>query len=1212
MERTLGIDLGTNSIGWAVVLNYDDHTELQDAGSLIFPEGVAREKGNERPAVETRTNARATRRHYFRRRLHKIELLKALIANDMCPHLSEDDLALWRSRKIYPTDPAFLEWQRTSGNDNPYFVRNEALNTILDLSNRHDRHLLGRALYHLAQRRGFLSNRKEQTKEADGVVKKGISELSALMEESGCRYLGEYFYSLYTTGGKIRTRHTDRLKHTEKEFYAICEQQSLPDELVKQLHRAIFFQRPLKSQKGLVGKCTFETSRSRCPVSHPAFEEYRMLSFLNNIRVLTAGSSVWRPLSAQERSEAIPLFYRKSKDSFDFEDIAKKIAGKGGYSFRDDRRETPYKFNYRMSTSVSGCPVTAGLRGIFGDDWVNSLCEVYTLAAGKTPQQIVNDVWHTLYSFDSEEKLRQWAVDRLQLTPEQAESFTKIKVPQGYASLSLKAIRKILPYLREGIRYDEAVFVANLDAVLPVAIRDDEERKAEVTEEIIETLQSFDENPLRKTLTKQQAVRSILEDLPGIDYSRLDRLYHPSKLNVYPDAELNAAGELLLGSPRTSSIRNPMAMRALFKLRHLINRLLREGKIDRTTRINIEFARELNDANMRKAIERYQRENEQNRKKYAAEIRTLYKEATGQDIEPSETDILKYQLWEEQQHRCLYTGEQISITSFIGPDPAYDIEHTIPRSLGGDDSQANKTLCNARFNRMEKRAKLPSQLPGHDVIMERIESLGWNRRIDDLANEIARIKTSGASTKEIKDGMIQKRHYLKMKLDYWRGKLQRFTMEEVPEGFTNRQGVDIGIIGRYAREYLRSLFHSEERQIFTVKGLTTAEFRKMWGLQNEYAKKERINHCHHTIDAITIACIGRREYQQWAEYLRRADDWCFSGGKKPVFEKPWPTFTEDVIRIADHVLVVHDSPDNTLKQSRKALRKKGHRLYGSDGKPLFCQGDTARAMLHKQTYYGAIDCGGEVRYVVRVPVDSLAEKDIDKIVDPAVKARVKEALAERGFKHLFESPIWMNEAKGIAIKKVRVFSPSVTKPLHIKRHRDVSKHDYKQQYHVANDSNYCLAIYEGSTGKGKPKRSFMLVNNLEAVSRCKRGEEIVPLSDAADLPLKWLLKVGTMVLFYEKSPKELADCSREELARRLYKVTGLSLNSPEYARIDLRFHQEARPSTDSQAKNKNGRWQQGEDIRPGIIALHTQFNALVEGQDFSISETGEITFTHPL
>lgn len=1213
-SKTLGLDLGTNSIGWAIVNHDDSGTALEDAGVLIFQEGVARPEGKEKPAVEKRTKSKGARRHYFRRRLRKIELLKVLVSHNMCPVVSDDELENWRNEKLYPKNEEFLLWQRTNGDDNPYFARYEALNTILDLSNIQHRYLLGRAFYHLVQRRGFLSNRKDQSKKTEGVVKGKINGLTSLMKDYDCDYLGELFYILYRDNKKIRNNSTDRLQHIEKEFYAICNKQNLSPELVKELHRAIFYQRPLKSQKGLVGKCIFETNKARCPLSHPAFEEYRMLSFINNIKVKTHDDSDFRPLTNDERNQIKPLFFRKSKDSFDFEDIAKKIAGKGNYSFRDDKIETAYKFNFRMTASVSGCPTTAGLIGIFGDDWIDTVCSTYLHANNKTERDIINDVWHVLYSFDSDEKLVKWAMLNLQLDEKEAKSFTEIKIQQGYASLSLKAINKILPFLRAGMRYDEAVFVANLDYVLPDNIKNDDKRRNEIIYEIACIVANYHENPLKKTYTKEQLVKGYLEDIPDIDFNKLQRLYHPSKLNIYPDATVNSEGKLLLGSPRTSSVRNPMAMRALFKLRHLINQLLIEGKINRDTRINIEFARGLNDANKRKAIERFQREREKQHKDYYDKIKTLYKDTTGCDIEPTETDILKYQLWEEQKKICLYTGEQIGIADFLGDNPKYDIEHTIPRSLGGDDSQMNKTLCNSVYNRSVKKNILPAKLPDAEKIMSRIESLNWQQEIAKLRKKIDGIRTSGAATKDAKDDMIQNRHYLKMKLDYLHGKLERFTMQEVPEGFTNRQGVDIGIIGKYAKEYLKTLFKSEERQIFIVKGATTAEFRTMWGLQPEYTKKERINHTHHAIDAITIACIGRGAYQRWAEYTRNYDTFKFFGGEKPIFAKPWTTFTEDVKKYVQNILVVHNTPDNTLKQSRKVLKKRGKQLRGADGKLLYQQGDTARAMLHEETYYGAINRNGDIKYVLRVPLNLLSEKDIYKnIVDGAVREKVKQALELRGFKHLLESKIWMNEEKGIEIKKVRI-EKSVKKPLDTKKHRDLSKHPHKQSYHVKNELNYCMAIYEGMTNKGKMKRSFRIVNNLDAVKLKKSGNDLVPLSDNDDQPLKWLLKVGTMVLFYENSPAELIDCSQEQLTKRLYKVSGFSIHSGEngkgLARINLLYHQEARKSKD--ISYKNGIWKQGEELRPGIIVLHTQFNALVQGRDFTISETGEISFTHNL
>lgn len=87
-------------------------------------------------------------------------------------------------------------------------------------------------------------------------------------------------------------------------------------------------------------------------------------------------------------------------------------------------------------------------------------------------------------------------------------------------------------------------------------------------------------------------------------------------------------------------------------------------------------------------------------------------------------------------------------------------------------------------------------------------------------------------------------------------------MESVPEGFSRRQGTDISVISKYARLYLKSLF----KHVYTVKGIATSDFRKIWGIQDIYSKKERVNHVHHCIDAIVIACTGLDEYNKLGAY----------------------------------------------------------------------------------------------------------------------------------------------------------------------------------------------------------------------------------------------------------------------------------------------------------------------------------------------------------
>ncbi len=1214
--KTLGIDLGTNSIGWAIVENQETSKRLLDRGVNIFQVGMKVEKNVESPTVSKRTEARASRRKYFRQRCRKIKLLEILVEQKMCPPLSDDDLKLWRTKKLFPLNEDFIEWIHTSDNDdrNPYHDRHRCLHQRLNLDDEADRFTLGRALYHLAQRRGFLSNRKDPGEGSDdkdsetGKVKKSISELSAEMNACGCEYLGDYFYRLYGTGTRIRNRYTARKEHYLAEFDQICRTQQLDDALVRRLHNAIFYQRPLKSQKGSVGHCTFEKGKPRCNLSHPAFEQFRMLQVLNNIRIRRPGDAEFRSLNAEERQSAEPLFYRKSKPKFEFAEIAAAIAGKKTpRAFRESANPDAVLFNYPDTFTVTGSPVTARIREAFGNDYMAALRRDCKIADGKSDSQLVNDLWHALYSFDDEDALQKWLTDNYGLSADAARKLAK-PLPQGYASLSLNAISKILPWLLRGMRYDQAVFLANLKAVLPADLWNSPDDREAVVEDIAAIVDDYSSNPLRKEYTLRQLICDRLLEIPEVEPRRLSRLYQPSVVEAYPAATADGQGRLMLGSPRNDGLRNPVVMRALFRLRHLVNALLASGKIDRHTIVNVEMARELNDANRRKAIYDYERNREKENLAYAAEIAKLYREETGRTIEPTETDIQKYRLWKEQEGICLYTGQQIGVADFIGADPRFDIEHTVPRSKNGADALANKTLCECRFNRDVKQALIPAQLRNHAEILARIESLGWNGKIESLRKKISSLSHKQRATKKAKDRNIVEIHLLRMELDYWVTKIKAFTIKEVNGGFANRQAVDIGIISKYAIPYLHTVFE----KVFTVKGATTAEFRKLWGLQDRNEKKVRDTHLHHCIDAITIACIGRNEYQNWAQYQADQERYRWLKGAEPVFPMPWPGFAADVRNTMAEVLVKHISQPDMIRQTKKKFRKRGKVQYSDrrdeEGNPipLYLQGDTARARLHEDTLLGAIRVDGEEKYVLRKSLATLKdEKEAAKIVDPVVRAKVLDAIGRLGFKDAMASTIYMNEALKIPIRKVRVFT-SVTNPLDLKQQRFESKHPYKNMVHVDNDSNYCLAVYEGINAKGKRKMRFKVITNLDAArklnSHAAVKEDIIPLSDGDGFDLKYFLRTGDMVLLYENSPQELYQADSRELQRRLYKVRGLD----KYGRMKLISATEARRTTDLQIKK--GAYKSGEILRPFIGITYLQFNAMIEGVDFKLGLDGEVTF----
>ncbi len=1311
MAKILGLDLGTNSIGWAVVEKEDGEFSLVDKGVRIFQEGVKIEKGVEGSKAAERTGHRSARRIKFRRKLRKLKTLEVLSEFGYCPKLSHDELNNWRYKKVYPTNQAFRHWWMTDEAEgkNPYHFRYLCVNEQLDLNNEADRHKIGRALYHMAQRRGFLSNRLEGTKESEGVVKQSIA---AINEAKGEHTLGEYFYMKYQNGEKIRDTYTHREEHYLQEFDRICDFQKIPDELRNKLYRAIFYQRPLKSQKGLVGNCVFEPKKKRCPISRIEFEEYRMLCFVNNIKIKTPNDKEMRFLNEEERQKVIARFFLK-RDHFNFDDIAKLFSKKQYKYYKEPvaNKDEWYLFNYSMRTTVSGCPVSARFKEVFGSQFMTDNHTYIKDHNGCTPKKIT-DAWHALFSFDSDQKLKEYAQKHLQLDEEALEAFLKINLKQDYASLSLKAINKVLPYLRRGLIYSHATFLANMMEVLPKDVYADPENKKIISEAIKDIIdnQNIDKKindainavvkqsrtereswseearhafrtdlerslrnqlgikafdrlsaeriekaleqlkvQLQKNLDKGEFIKTeriderigqfICDNFPNEEL-RLDKIYHPSAVEVYKPAVKADDGNTYLGSPMTSSVRNPMAMRALHQLRKVINELIKEEIIDRDTKIHIEMSRGLLNANERAGLNNWQNDREKARKGYVERI----KEHFSENYQVSEDEVLKYQLWEEQNHKCLYTGEEIALNDFLGTNPKYDIEHTIPASVSFDNSQENKTLCNNEFNRKVKKHFSPFELgkEKQEEILARIEH--WKKEIHELEKQKENLirQSKGATDKESKDKIIQKRHKISYELSYWKEKYRRFAMTEITAGFKNSQLVDIGIITKYARLYIKTVFD----RVYTVKGNTVADFRKIWGLQEDDSKKERINHVHHCIDAITMACMTKDNYETLAKwYHDRKDAFLNNNSTKPHVKKPWNTFAEDVKDIENELLVSHYTSDVLPKQSKKILRKRGIRQKNAVGKFIYQQGDTVRGSLHKDTFYGAIEREvpnkkGEVekviKYVVRKPLAGLEDSQIKNIVDDTVRevvanarkeekelnkeiseltkqlkkaeeheeAAIKQEIAElkESIEKLYAMPNKAN--KFIPIKKVRIYNTPNGR-LEIKKHRDYSKKTYKQNYIVEGEGNYAIGIYESDD---KKRKTFLAYNNFSVAKCMKMGvgnlnEILFPLSiehNSKQFVQTGMLKIGTMVVVLKEHEKDIDDIPTSEISKRLYKLYSFRGDD---GRLFLRYHQEARPDKEQEKPSSSINF---DNPHAKLLLSLSNFNALIEGIDFAISPLGKI------
>ncbi|MBP3709778.1 MAG: type II CRISPR RNA-guided endonuclease Cas9 [Treponema sp.] len=1265
----LGLDIGTNSIGWGIV--NEQAQKIENCGVYIFPEGVKREKGNESSKAAERTAFRAARRLKFRRRLRKYETLKVLIRNQMCP-LTLEELETWRTEKIYPTSPAFIAWCRTDESKKwePYCLRKKCTEVPCEQFE------IGRALYHIAQRRGFLSNRKETTKETDGKVSAGIEELS---NAKGDKTLGAYFYELKTSGEKVRGRYTARKEHYEAEFNKICEVQKISDELKAELHKAIFFQRKLKSQKFLVGKCTLETDKPRCPISHIEFEEFRMLSFINSIRIFRNSdeddnqntvslfdeyNSPQSPCLTHEEIALIqPLFFRSSKPNFTFQDISKKLKG----------HHDEWKFNYRDDTNVAGCPVSAGLQAVFGDDWKQTRIGQYDIL----------DIWHVLFDFDDDEKLRAFAENKLHLDSEQTKKFCNIRIQQGYANLSLKAIRKILPFLQKGSVYAHAVFLANIptmigkdvydahaeeienavqeitgtlkdkNTVIAIAnrcieavfkdtehdFRSEEWNTAIVDEMIFDTYgkRTFERFPLEQ----QRAVRteiiekvsdalkiaatknpsdykypalrtdSLIENYlkeQGFAIKKNAKLYHPSDTEYSFENPVHGDdGKLYLGSPRCQSVKNPVALRALHQLRKLVNYLIKTGTIDSETRVHIELANEVNDKNWRKAIEEFQRDNQKKNDEYKKRIVELCKEQ-GFDVTPTDSDIKKYRLWKEQNETCPYTGKKINATDLFGEHPKFDFEHTIPRSLSYDDSLENLTLCDSHYNRTVKKQHIPSELPHFDKIEARFQKF-YAEKISECLATIERNKTRGGYVDpSVKDARIVKRHKARLELAYYKGKLKRFTATEVTSGFKHSQLNDTRIITKFALSYLKSVFP----HTFPVKGAMTDTFKQQWGL-GDFAgdNKDRTNYRHHAVDALTVACVNRAQFNLLSEAIRNSSD-----GAHLKFAKPWESFDSDVRSSVQYIIPKHFASDNSLRQSKKILRDRYGKPILKNGHKVYVQGNTARGALHKDTFYGCIvpppEKDGKTTepiFVQRVPCETLTKESAEKIIDKGIRNAFlqnletgKQPLADIQEKGIL-LPYKLN-GKETYVKRVRI-KAKPTAPIPLKPHNNSIKKnpkEYKQHYYVVNDENYLIALYRGKDANGKAVSDYVVSNLLEAVKNKQVGKELYPSESdkkGTKLSLYKVLKIGKIVILQENETEDVWTFSNTELWKRIYRIAGLAKSGNQvYIKLAHIISSNV--------------W----EYLPGVHLLNegvefrryqsTNFIGLVESTDFTISPAGEI------
>lgn len=802
----LGLDIGSTSIGWWIYETSDGQiTSVVGAGVRIFSDGRdPKSKGS--LAVDRRV-ARAQRRRRDRYLRRKAALMKRMAEVGLMPPDPE------RAKALEALDP--------------YELRARGLDQALELTE------LGRALFHLNQRRGFKSNRKTDAGDNEsGKIKDAANRLEWAMRDHKARTYGEFLYmrrqkaETPRTTPAVRTRLTiaardgdekeesgydfypDR-RHLRDEFDALWVAQAeyheaLTEDLKDAIGTIIFHQRPLKIPK--VGKCLF-TDEKRVASAHPLNQRRILVETVNALRVAQLGEAA-RALTLEERDKILHALDNKAHTkslagmSMKLKALGKVIKLRSGQYFT---LET-------VNRDAIACdPVRASL------SHPDRMGPYWSTLNHDTQWDVVNRI-RAVQSDADHGDLVAWFVSQHQLSPEHAEATAYAPLSDGYGRLGITATTRILAAL-------EADVIPYSKAVEQCGWQHSDGRTGEV-----------------------------LDRLPYYG-EILDRHVIPGSYDEGDD-----------DVTRYGRITNPTVHIGLNQLRRLVNRIIDAyGKPDE---IVVELARDLKMSQDQKAdVERTIKKNTQ-----AAIARGEKLEEMG--VPNTGGNRLVLRLWEDlnddvMKRFCPYTGQRISAGMLF--DGSCDIDHILPFSRTLDDGFSNKTLCLKEANR-KKRNYAPHEAAEKGLLdraaMETVakylpDNKAWRFAPDAMERFEGERDFTARALKDTQYLSRLARTYLDA---LYHGGDDKSHVWVVPGRLTEMLRRHWGLNG------LEALADSDGQ---TVK------------------RKNRTDHRHHAIDAAVVAATDRSLIQRISKIAGRDEE----AGAEDTLKStppPWDGFREDI------------------------------------------------------------------------------------------------------------------------------------------------------------------------------------------------------------------------------------------------------------------------------------------------------------------------------
>ena len=949
--------------------------------------------------------------------------------------------------------------------------------------------------------------------------------------------VGQYIYNALLNnpsekirGGLVRTIERDYYKgeiaqilNTQKQYHEELRNRKLYEQCIYELYRnneahrnnianndftyliledVLFYQRPLKSKKSLIDNCPYEGHKGinketgeicfyplKCIAkSNPYYQEYRIWKFISDLRIIANTKEIdGHILSDVDVTESFfpnnesinKLFlWLNDKGYIEESDLLAYLGIK-------KKEKNNYRWNY---VSDKKYPMNATRHALLSK-----------LANGETlNREMEQKLWHLLYSTKSKAE-----IDKSLSSSEKGNSIYSqlieagiseasigklkiVKLPdEGYGAYSEKAIRKLLPLMRCGEKWNPCDIHESTSQRINKFLQG-------------EGMDDFSDN-VRNRISSMRDLQQF-QKLPEwlacyIVYGRHSEVSDivkwktPDEIDVY------------LNNFKQHSLRNPIVESVILETMRVVRDIWRSyGDFDE---IHLELGRDLkNPSDKRAKITQSIQKNENANLRIKALLAELAKynddnqmirpyslsqqsllriyednvlenyepEEDIQDIinnlsnpgkQPSKAQVLRYKCWLDQKYCSPYTGQPVPLSRLFSSD--YEIEHIIPQSRYFDDSFSNKVICESEIN------KLKDNQLGYEFIKRH-----HGQTVQLASGRMVRV--------------LEVAHYEQMVKDnFSHDKRRKLLMDEIPAEFIQRQLNDSRYISKVVKSLLSNIVRTVDEEgclereaisknVVTCNGSVTSRLKRDWGLGdvwnaivlprfqrlNELTNKDcftvlnshgqeipamplalqkgfsikRIDHRHHALDAIVIACTTREHVNllnneaalpnnkemkyALSHKLRRCQEEIINGKKRIVYKEflmPWPTFKYDTLNSLQAIVV-------SFKQNIRVLTKATNQYskYENGQKILQFQKSkehyAIRKSLHKDTVFGHVN----LQRITTVKLKD-ALSNVNRIVDKRLKKKIKDLIrhyyTEKQILIYFKN--FAHEWKGYDFQKVEVF-----------------------------------------------------------------------------------------------------------------------------------------------------------------------------------------------